>query len=148
MSLAFRRGRGQGFLSRQRLALLAEFQIDRTRISGAPKQWVAWLDLLTNKGTMKRADLEAVVFTEVNVSAALWAAAAILACARSASNEGRAPEHDRGIEGNRQVDLHGAFGELLLQRTLRQIANSEDAQQYMSTSMFIATGGGWARKSS
>jgi hypothetical protein len=90
---------------------------------------------------MRREDLEAKVFTEVIVPPDLWAAARLLARARSDSNTARRSEHDRGDKGNTDVDLHGAFGELLLQRTLRQIADSDDAQRYMSESMFVAQGG-------
>ncbi len=86
-------------------------------------------------------DLTAAVFTEVALPEALWAAAVLLARARSASNTARSALHDRGEEGNHNVDLHGAFGELLLQRTLRAIPGSEVAQTYMSRSMFVTSGG-------
>lgn len=79
--------------------------------------------------------------TTVDVPLGTWAAATLLGHARTITNERRHGTHDRGSVGNRNVDLWGAFTELLLLRVVRNLHDSDDARRYIESGLFDPRGG-------
>ena len=90
---------------------------------------------------MTRTDLEQRFFARLSLTAKEWAYALLLGGARQRSNAERADTSDRGEIGNQEVDLHGALGELLLLRIVRDLPQSQDAEHYMLAHLFVETGG-------
>jgi hypothetical protein len=70
-----------------------------------------------------------------------WAYAVLLGRARTISNKDRAPGSDRDADGNEEVDLHGALGELVLRGIVRRLPGFEQAARYMENHMFRKGGG-------
>lgn len=70
-----------------------------------------------------------------------WAWALLLGVLRERTNANRHRSSDRGADGNRGVDLHGALGELLLYGKVRQCSGSEVALRYMENHLYRTTGG-------
>ncbi|MXP65619.1 hypothetical protein E0493_19915 [Roseomonas sp. M0104] len=89
---------------------------------------------------MRFDDLGELAGRAVNLTARSWAMARLLGSARTVSNRNRAPDADRGDEGNDAADLHGALGELLLlSEALRR--DGADVAMYMRQHMFSPEGG-------
>lgn len=90
---------------------------------------------------MRLARLQARFHKCIDLSAENWAAALLLGKARERSNVLRRPSSHRGARGNRDVDLHGALGELTLFGMVLREPDSESAAEYMRSQLFMAGGG-------
>ena len=61
--------------------------------------------------------------------------------ARMASNKRRARWHDRGAKINRHVDLHGAFGEVVMYHLVSELVGSELVCEQMANNLYHPGGG-------
>jgi hypothetical protein len=77
----------------------------------------------------------------VPLTAEQWAHALLLGEARQCTNKARARSADRGAQGNHEVDLHGALGELLLYGRVRGLRDSDEGADSMRRQLFCITGG-------
>lgn len=86
-------------------------------------------------------ELETHFGVNLPLTAEQWAYAVLLGRARTLSNKHRAPGSDRDQDGNEEVDLHGALGELVLYGIVRRLPGSEEGARYLREHMFWEGGG-------